>query len=315
MFTKSKSLEKEIAQLQNQVQELEHQLYEKEQEHKKVITSLQGNVLAIVNEHEEVNRQHHTLQNLIQQLNDCFNNVTTSTNRSSELNNDMLQKEQGLIQAIEEIVTCSNEGKDSVHGLLTVINKLGEQSQRTSNSMNHLSERSKEIEQIVEVIQNIAAQTNLLALNASIEAARAGEHGKGFAVVANEVRKLAESTAESTKNIGDLTKKIQEEIEKAYENTKDNLHLVDEGVEVSADTNARIEKILTMVQTLQIGATDVIESIEQQKHCNEDVLREFTKTQHMFKKVNDTLVKHVNDAQKVDTKLSTSLEELAGTKK
>ncbi|MDP7979747.1 methyl-accepting chemotaxis protein [Bacillus sp. WLY-B-L8] len=315
MFTKSKSLEKEIAQLQNQVQELEHQLHEKEQEHKKVITSLQGNVLAIVNEHEEVNRQHHTLQSLIQQLNDCFNNVTTSTNRSSELNNDMLQKEQGLIQAIEEIVTCSNEGKDSVHGLLTVINKLGEQSQRTSNSMNHLSERSKEIEQIVEVIQNIAAQTNLLALNASIEAARAGEHGKGFAVVANEVRKLAESTAESTKNIGDLTKKIQEEIEKAYENTKDNLHLVDEGVEVSADTNARIEKILTMVQTLQIGATDVIESIEQQKHCNEDVLREFTKTQHMFKKVNDTLVKHVNDAQKVDTKLSTSLEELAGTKK
>nr|WP_020061522.1 methyl-accepting chemotaxis protein [Bacillus sp. 123MFChir2] len=315
MFTKSKLLEKEIAQLQNQVQELEHQLHEKEQEHQKIITSLHGNVLAIVSEHEEVNRQHHTLQNLVQQLSDCFSSVTTSTNRSNELNNDMLHKEQGLIQAIEEIVTCSNEGKNSVHGLLTVINKLGEQSQRTSNSMNHLSERSKEIEQIVEVIQNIAAQTNLLALNASIEAARAGEHGKGFAVVANEVRKLAESTAESTKNIGDLTKKIQEEIEKAYENTKDNLHLVDEGVEVSADTNAKIENILTMVQTLQTGATNVIESIEQQKHCNEDVLREFTRTQQMFKKVNDTMVKHINDSQKVDTKLSTSLEALIGTKK
>ncbi|MGG2093706.1 methyl-accepting chemotaxis protein [Bacillus sp. S13(2024)] len=314
MFTKTKSLEKEITQLQNQVQELEQQLHQKEKEHQNVITSLHENVLTVVSEHEEINRQHHTLQNLIQQLSDCFNNVTTRTNHSNTINSDMLQKEQGLIQAIEEIVTCSNEGKDSVHGLLTVINKLGEQSQRTSNSMNHLSERSKEIEQIVEVIQNIAAQTNLLALNASIEAARAGEHGKGFAVVANEVRKLAESTAESTKNIGDLTKKIQEEIEKAYENTKDNLHLVDEGVEVSADTNAKIEKILTMVQTLQTGATSVIESIEQQKHCNEDILREFTKTQHMFQKLNDMMVKHINDTQKVDTKLSTSLGEIAVTK-
>ncbi|MED1437004.1 methyl-accepting chemotaxis protein, partial [Bacillus mycoides] len=130
-----------------------------------------------------------TLQNLVQQLNSCFENVSTRTTHSNELNNEMLQKEQNLIQSIEEIIDCSNEGKESVHRLLIVINRLGEQSQRTSNSMNHLSERSKEIEQIVEVIQNIAAQTNLLALNASIEAARAGEHGKGFAVVANEVRK------------------------------------------------------------------------------------------------------------------------------
>ena len=258
---------------------------------------------------ELVNNQHHTLQNLIQQLNACFENVSTRTTHSNELNNEMLQKEQNLIQSIEEIIDCSNEGKESVHRLLIVINKLGEQSQRTSNSMNHLSERSKEIEQIVEVIQNIAAQTNLLALNASIEAARAGEHGKGFAVVANEVRKLAESTAESTKNIGNLTKKIQEEIEKAYENTKDNLHLVDEGVEMSADTNARIENILIMIQTLQSGATNVIKAIENQKSCNDDILREFANTQQMFQKLNTTIMNHIHDAEKVDVQLSKSLQE------
>ncbi|MGQ7776144.1 MULTISPECIES: methyl-accepting chemotaxis protein [unclassified Bacillus (in: firmicutes)] len=223
----------------------------------------------------------------------------------------MLQKEQSLIQSIEEIIDCSNEGKESVHRLLIVINKLGEQSQRTSNSMNHLSERSKEIEQIVEVIQNIAAQTNLLALNASIEAARAGEHGKGFAVVANEVRKLAESTAESTKNIGNLTKKIQEEIEKAYDNTKDNLHLVDEGVEMSADTNARIENILIMIQTLQNGATNVIKAIENQKSCNDDILREFANTQQMFQKLNTTIMNHIHDAEKVDVQLTQGLQETA----
>ncbi|OQR54926.1 chemotaxis protein [Bacillus cereus] len=310
MFTQKKSLQHKIDQLETHIHELETQLKQKDVEKQEIISSIHNRVKSVMQEHELVNNQHHTLQNLIQQLNACFENVSMRTTHSNELNNEMLQKEQNLIQAIEEIIDCSNEGKESVHRLLIVINKLGEQSQRTSNSMNHLSERSKEIEQIVEVIQNIAAQTNLLALNASIEAARAGEHGKGFAVVANEVRKLAESTAESTKNIGNLTKKIQEEIEKAYENTKDNLHLVDEGVEMSSDTNARIENILIMIQTLQSGATNVIKAIENQKSCNDDILREFENTQLMFQKLNTTIMNHINDAEKVDVQLSKSIQEI-----
>lgn len=311
MFTQKKSLQHKIDQLESRIQELEAELKQKDIEQQETISSIHDRVQSVVQEHQLVNNQHNTLQNLVQQLSSCFENVSTRTTHSNELNNEMLQKEQSLIQSIEEIIDCSNEGKESVHRLLIVINKLGEQSQRTSNSMNHLSERSKEIEQIVEVIQNIAAQTNLLALNASIEAARAGEHGKGFAVVANEVRKLAESTAESTKNIGNLTKKIQEEIEKAYDNTKDNLHLVDEGVEMSADTNARIENILIMIQTLQNGATNVIKAIENQKSCNDDILREFATTQQMFQKLNTTIMNHIHDAEKVDVQLTTSLEETA----
>ncbi|MEC3466601.1 methyl-accepting chemotaxis protein [Bacillus tropicus] len=313
MFTQKKSLQHKIDQLESRIQELEAELKQKDIEQQETISSIHTRVHSVIQEHKLVNNQHHTLQNLVQQLNACFENVSTRTTHSNELNNEMLQKEQSLIQSIEEIIDCSNEGKESVHRLLIVINKLGEQSQRTSNSMNHLSERSKEIEQIVEVIQNIAAQTNLLALNASIEAARAGEHGKGFAVVANEVRKLAESTAESTKNIGNLTKKIQEEIEKAYDNTKDNLHLVDEGVEMSADTNARIENILIMIQTLQNGATNVIKAIENQKSCNDDILREFATTQQMFEKLNTTIMNHIHDAEKVDVQLTKSLEETAGS--
>ncbi len=307
MFTQKKSLQHKIDQLESRIQELEAELKQKDIEQQETISSIHDRVQSVVQEHQLVNNQHNTLQNLVQQLSSCFENVSTRTTHSNELNNEMLQKEQSLIQSIEEIIDCSNEGKESVHRLLIVINKLGEQSQRTSNSMNHLSERSKEIEQIVEVIQNIAAQTNLLALNASIEAARAGEHGKGFAVVANEVRKLAEST----KNIGNLTKKIQEEIEKAYDNTKDNLHLVDEGVEMSADTNARIENILIMIQTLQNGATNVIKAIENQKSCNDDILREFATTQQMFQKLNTTIMNHIHDAEKVDVQLTKSLEETA----
>ncbi len=73
---------------------------------------------------------------------------------------------------------------------------------------------------------------------------------------------------------------------------------------MSADTNARIETILTMIQTLQTDATNVIQAIENQKLCNDEVLHEFATTKQMFEKLNTTIMKHIDDAQKVDTQLS-----------
>jgi methyl-accepting chemotaxis protein len=81
------------------------------------------------------------------------------------------------------------------------------------NSMQGISQSSKKIEEIIDVIDDIAFQTNLLALNASVEAARAGEHGKGFAVVAEAVRTLAHRSATSAKEISGLIKKSVEQIE------------------------------------------------------------------------------------------------------
>jgi methyl-accepting chemotaxis protein len=102
-------------------------------------------------------------------------------------------------------------GHELVTSTVTLIEKLSQDTQESAGRIASLSERTKQIGSIVGVIEEIAAGTNLLALNASIEAARAGEHGRGFAVVAGEVRRLAERTAQATKQVASLVSGIEEE--------------------------------------------------------------------------------------------------------
>jgi methyl-accepting chemotaxis protein len=157
----------------------------------------------------------------------------------------------------EETGTLSTEGKNLVQDTITVINKIADYVSRSGEVIHTLGEQSNKISSIVQVIKEIADQTNLLALNAAIEAARAGEQGRGFAVVADEVRKLAERTALSTKEIGTMIDAVQHGTQSAVQRMEEGSSQVGVGVQMAARTGDSMARV--QVATHQV--IDVVEDI------------------------------------------------------
>ncbi|OON96958.1 MAG: hypothetical protein ATN36_04295 [Epulopiscium sp. Nele67-Bin005] len=145
---------------------------------------------------------------------DSANDLTQGTIVQANMLNEFRENAKEVAESIvTEIVTSLDETTKS----LGIITGMSQQADDTKNnlvtSMEKISLSTKEILEVIELIENIASQTNLLALNASIEAARAGDAGKGFAVVASEVRDLSNSTSDIVKEIYDLIKINLENIE------------------------------------------------------------------------------------------------------
>ena len=303
-------LEKENIQLKRELEEL---IIERDRQNESTATFIKHfyeELVATIEQHEHVNGQHHVLGELVAKIKSKFDRVEELSLLSFQNSTKLYENGQSLLSAASDMVTKSTEGKNEVLEVESIMKKLGSQLNDTSEKMNHLNSRSREIEDIVGVIKEIADQTNLLALNASIEAARAGEQGKGFSVVAAEVRKLAESTAVSTEHISSLTKAIQKEINESLQSTTHSTSLVHLGVDVSINTTERFNYIMTVIQSVQQEVHFVLDTIEEQKEFSQDVMNEISNTKELFDNANHLIVQHIIDAKVVDDKLEEGIIQL-----
>ena len=179
-------------------------------------------------------------------------------------------------KAVAEIVERTRENLDtgakSVDAVITKMTEISNDNEKSTQEINDLGKKSKEINKIMNIINNIADQTKLIAFNAALEASSAGEAGKRFAVVAVEIRRLADSVMESTGEIESRITEIQEAVNRLIISSEKGTKGIRGGIEYSGHTTELLLETVETANEAADAAKQISLSTQQQKTASNQVL-------------------------------------------
>lgn len=173
---------------------------------------------------------------------------------------------------VDKITVLAHNNMDSMQQNLTFVSQLQSSLVEATDVIHQLSNESRQIGDILTVIQSISEQTNLLALNAAIEAARAGEQGRGFAVVADEVRSLATRTQSSANDIDTMISNLQSQAEKAVMLVENNLEKAAASVNQTNLSNQSLDTMVTRLSTINKMSRHIADESIKQSNVAQEVM-------------------------------------------
>lgn len=261
---------------------------------------------------DSVNYTIEELAVLVRRINDAAGRVTTATQAAQRISGELLDaserqsKEiQHAGQQVQEMsrsmtavsssalqtaqvarrsLEAARKGTDAVQNSIKGMNEIREQIQETSKRIKRLGESSQEIGEIVELISDITEQTNVLALNAAIQAATAGEAGRGFTVVAEEVQRLAERSAEATKQIAAIVKTIQTDTGDAVAAMENSTRGVVDGAKLSDAAG----QALAEIGDVSVEMATLVERISADTQRQANVATEVSEAMRSIQSINDS---------------------------
>jgi methyl-accepting chemotaxis protein len=214
---------------------------------------------------QDIVEQNNNQLSIVYEVTDNSNSISQMISKASAYANSANQEAQNATK-------ISVDAESEVKKVVGTMEQIHEITEEMTLQVKTLSEKSKQIDEIISAITGIASQTNLLALNAAIEAARAGEHGKGFAVVADEVRKLAEQSNSAAAKVGEIIRQIQADIDSSSKSFYQVMNCVVEGVNVSKSAGEMIEEIIGIFKQTAKQTQNIQELLENTVENSQAVL-------------------------------------------
>ena len=253
---------------------------------KKLVQKVSGATDNLEHSAQEVRAASNVMQdysvNIIQAIDEINDGITKQSEHAQECvrKTDTLSDEiREVSRIVEQVEGLVSEAENMISHGTEMVKALGDRATQTTditvkveNSIEELKKESEIINQFVETITDISEQTNLLSLNASIEAARAGEAGRGFAVVAEEIRKLADHSAEAAGEIQNNVKHISEQTINSVENAKQARDMVALQTAAVQEVIGVFQDMNQCMQNLFDGLKEIVSSTEQADREREDAV-------------------------------------------
>ncbi|GGD81485.1 methyl-accepting chemotaxis protein [Paenibacillus nasutitermitis] len=227
-----------------------------------------------------------------------ISDISESVHSIEDTAASMVSRSTKMRHVSENSVKLTKNGSEEAQRLEQKIEHAHENIDNSVLLMEELGEQNSRISEIVATINHISSQTNLLALNAAIEAARAGEHGKGFAVVSNEIRKLAESSRQSTEEIGEILENIRVKTGQAAEQIK----LGKQSIVESRHTTKHVTDVM---HHLSGDSLNVEEQAAHVQLLADDVHRQYTKIAEEIATIATTTEENMASVEEMSASMTT----------